>query len=173
MNHQDWLPTFAAAAGNPNIVKELLQGKQMGDKTFKNHLDGYDQTALLTGAGKTAREEVWYFTQSDLAAARIGDYKMVLIEQPEGWFGPSEKVNMPRVYNLRLDPFERMGYQPGQSKTAFGYTIENLWRAVFLQQHVAKLAESAIEYPPLQASASFNLDAVKEQIAAAAAGHGQ
>jgi arylsulfatase len=170
MNHQDWLPTFATAAGNPNIKTELLKGKTLGGKTFKNHLDGYDQTALLTGAGKTAREEVWYFTQTTLAAARIGDYKMVLIEQPEGWFGPTENVNMPRVYNLRLDPFERMGYQPGQSKTAFGYTIQNLWRAVFLQQHVAELAKSAIEYPPLQQSASFNLDAVQEKIKSASQG---
>ena len=98
----DWLPTIAAAAGNPNIVKELLNGKKMGGKTFKNHLDGYDQTELLRNGGKkTARNEVWYFTQSTLAAARIGDYKYVLIEQPEGWFGPSQKVNMPRVYPMR------------------------------------------------------------------------
>jgi arylsulfatase len=170
MSGLDFFPTFVAAAGNPNIKTELLKGKTLGGKTFKNHLDGYDQTALLTGAGKTAREEVWYFTQTTLAAARIGDYKMVLIEQPEGWFGPTENVNMPRVYNLRLDPFERMGYQPGQSKTAFGYTIQNLWRAVFLQQHVAELAKSAIEYPPLQQSASFNLDAVQEKIKSASQG---
>jgi len=90
MSGLDFFPTFVAAAGNPNIKTELLKGKTLGGKTFKNHLDGYDQTALLTGAGKTAREEVWYFTQTTLAAARIGDYKMVLIEQPEGWFGPTE-----------------------------------------------------------------------------------
>jgi arylsulfatase len=63
-----------------------------------------------------------------------------------------------------------MGYQEGQSKTAFGYTIQNLWRAVFLQQHVAKLAKSAIEYPPLQASASFNLDAAQKTIKSAHSG---
>jgi arylsulfatase len=80
---------------------------------------------------------------------------------------------MPRVYNLRLDPFERMGYQPGQSKTAFGYTVQNLWRAVFLQQHVAELAKSAIEYPPLQQSASFNLDAAQKTIKTASQGHSQ
>jgi arylsulfatase len=77
---------------------------------------------------------------------------------------------MPRVYNLRLDPFERMGYQKGQSKFGFRYAAENLWRAVYLQQHVAVLAKSAIEYPPLQQSASFNLDAVKEQIKSAQQG---
>jgi len=164
MSGMDWLPTFATAAGNPNIKKELLKGKKLGGKTFKNHLDGYDQTDMLTKGGKTARNEFWYFTQSELAAARIGDYKYVLVEQPEGWFGPTEKVNMPRVYNLRLDPFERMGYQPGESKFSFDYTVQNLWRAVYLQQQVAKLAKSAIEYPPLQKPASFNIDAVKEKV---------
>jgi arylsulfatase len=173
MSGMDWLPTFAAAAGNPNIKKELLQGKKLGGKTYKNHLDGYDQTNMLTKGGKSARNEIWYFTQSELAAARIGDYKYVLIEQPEGWFGPSQKVNMPRVYNLRLDPFERMGYQQGESQFSFRYAVNNLWRAVFLQQAVAELAKSAIEYPPLQAGASFNLDAVKKKIQEAAAGHGQ
>jgi arylsulfatase len=173
MSAQDWLPTFATAAGNPDIKNQLLKGKKLGGKTFKNHLDGYDQTDMLTKGGKTARNEVWYFTQSTLAAARIGDYKYVLVEQPEGWFGPSQQVNMPRVYNLRLDPFERMGYQKGQSKFGFHYAVTNLWRAVYLQQHVAELAKSAIEYPPLQAGASFNLDAVKKKIQEAAAGHGQ
>jgi arylsulfatase len=74
---------------------------------------------------------------------------------------------------LRLDPFERMGYQKGQSKFGFRYAVTNLWRAVYLQQHVAVLAKSAIDYPPLQKSASFNLDAVREKIQAAAAGQGQ
>jgi arylsulfatase len=143
---------------------------KLGDKTYKVHLDGYNQMDMLTKGGKSARNELWYFTQSTLAAARIGDYKYVLVEQPEGWFGPTVQVNMPRVYNLRLDPFERMGYQKGQSKFGFRYAVENLWRAVYLQQHVAVLAKSAIDYPPLQKAASFNLDAVREKIQEASAG---
>jgi len=175
MSHLDWLPTFAAAAGNPDIGKELLKGKKMGGKKYKVHLDGYDQTDMLTRGGKSARNEVWYFAQSTLGAARVGDYKYVLIDQPRGWFGPTWKINMPLVYNLRLDPFERMSYAPtGDSWMNFEHFAGmNLWRTVFLQEEVAKLAKSAIEYPPMQEAASFNLDAVKKKVQEAAAGHGQ
>jgi arylsulfatase len=175
MSHMDWLPTFATAAGNPDIGKELLKGKKLGGKTYKVHLDGYDQTGMLTKGSKSARNEIWYFAQSTLGAARVDDYKYVLIDQPQGWFGPTNKINMPTVYNLRLDPFERLSYAPtGDSWMNFEHFAGmNLWRAVFLQQAVAKLAKSAIEYPPLQKAASFNLDAVKKQVQAAASGHGQ
>jgi arylsulfatase len=175
MSHMDWLPTFVAAAGNPNIGTELLEGEELGGTTYKVHLDGYDQTDMLTNGGESARNEIWYFAQSELGAARIGDFKYVLIEQPDGWFGPTISINMPVVYNLRLDPFERMSYAPvGDSWMNFeNFAGQNLWRTVFLQKEVAKLATTAIEYPPMQAAASFNLEAVQKKIQAAAAGHGQ
>jgi arylsulfatase len=174
MSGMDWLPTFAAAAGNPNIGKQLLKGKALNNKTYKVHLDGYDQTDMLTKSGKSARNEFWYFAQSTLGAARIGDFKYVLIEQPNGWFGANVDNNMPKMFNLRLDPFERMGYDPHESWMSFEHFFgQNLWRTVFLQQEVAKLAKTAIDFPPMQEAASFNLDAVKKKIQAAAAGHGQ
>ncbi len=71
----DWFPTFVAAAGTPNIVDELKNGKQLGDRTYKVHLDGYNQTDLITGKGPSKRNEIWYFTEGTLSAARIGDYK--------------------------------------------------------------------------------------------------
>jgi hypothetical protein len=84
------------------------------------------------------------------------------------------KNNFPRIHNLRLDPFERMGFDPNESFMSFEHFYgPNFWRFVFMQGDVAELAKSAIEYPPMQASASFNLDAVKKKIAASAAGHGQ
>ncbi len=89
MSGLDWLPTFAAAAGNPNISEELKQGKQLGDRKYKVHLDGYNQLDMLTNNGKSKREEVWYFGESSLGAVRIGDWKYVFIEQPEGWPGTS------------------------------------------------------------------------------------
>jgi arylsulfatase len=172
MSGMDWLPTFAAAAGNPNIKQELLKGKKLGGKKYKVHLDGYDQTDMLTKGGKSARDEFWYFTQSQLAAARIGDFKYVLLDQPDGWLGQTIKLNFPKLYNLRLDPFERMGFGPGESFMSFkDFYGRNFWRFVFLQQEVGKLAKTAIEYPPMQAAASFNLDAVKAQIATARAAH--
>jgi len=174
MSGMDWLPTFVTAAGNPNIKQELLKGKKMGGKTYKVHLDGYDQTDMLTKGGESARQEFWYFTQSVLAAARIDDMKYVLLDQPGGWVGATVKNNFPRIYNLRLDPFERMGFDPNESFMSFEHFYgQNFWRLVFLQQEVAKLAKTAIEYPPMQASASFNLDAVKKKVQEAAAGHGQ
>jgi arylsulfatase len=174
MSGMDWLPTFIAAAGNPNIKQELLKGKTLNGKEYKVHLDGYDQTDMLTKGGESARDEFWYFTQSELAAARIGDFKFVLLEQPDGWLGPTNKVNFPKLYNLRLDPFERLGFGPGESWMSFEhFYAREFWRFVFLQQEVAKLAQTAVEYPPMQASASFNLDAVKKKIAETHSAQGQ
>jgi arylsulfatase len=164
----DWFPTFVAAAGNPNIKEELLKGKTLNGTEYKVHLDGYDQTDMLTNGGESSRNELWYFTQSDLAAARIGDTKFILKYQPDGWLGDTVAVNFPMLYNLRLDPFEKMGYSPNESLFAFGdYYTRNMWRFVHLQDKVGELAQSALDFPPMQAGASFNLDAVKKQVAEA------
>ena len=81
----DWFPTFLAAAGNPGIREELLKGKPLGDRTYKVHLDGYNQTDLLTAHGPSKRREVFYFTESTLGAVRINDYKYRFTDQPNGW----------------------------------------------------------------------------------------
>jgi arylsulfatase A-like enzyme len=172
----DMLPTFVAAAGNPNIGDELLKGKQIGDTTYKVHLDGYDQTAMLTGKGPSNRHEFFYFGESTLGAVRLDDYKYRFIEQPDGWLGGKVHVDAPSITNLRLDPFERMGTPAnGTLDGAQGYFNEwfmyQFWRFVFVQQQVAKLAQTAIEYPPMQKGASFNLDAVKAEIAEAIKQH--
>ncbi|MCX5581520.1 arylsulfatase [Kaistia terrae] len=174
----DWLPTFVAAAGNPNIKTELLKGKVIGDRTYKNYLDGYDQTALLTGKGPSARHEVYYFGESTLGAVRIDDYKYRFIEQPNGWLGAKDHVDAPSITNLRLDPFERLGTPAnGTLDGAQGYFNEwfmyQFWRFVFVQQEVGKLAQTAIEFPPMQKGASFNLDLIKSQIEAARASLGK
>ena len=173
----DWFPTFVAAAGNPNIKEELLKGKQIGDRTYKVHLDSYNQLDLITGKGPSARNEVFYFTESNLAAVRLGDYKYQFILQPGGWLGTKDHPDVPLITNLRIDPFERMGF-PGADGNRGSYNFFNwftyeFWRFVFVQQEVAKLAMTAIEYPPMQKGASFNLDAVKAKIAEAMAHHGQ
>jgi arylsulfatase A-like enzyme len=170
----DWFPTFVAAAGNPNIVEELKKGKQLGDRTFKVHLDGYDQTDLITGKGPSKRNEVFYFTETTLAAVRIGDYKYRFTDQPSGWFGATVKVDWPIITNLRLDPYERTGMTvniQGGSINNYNWFAYQFWRGVFVQQQVAKLAETAIAFPPMQKGASFNLEAVKEQIEKAVAQH--
>ena len=165
----DWFPTFVAAAGNPNIKEELLKGKQMGDRTYKNHLDSYNQLDLITGKGPSARHEVFYFTESNLAAVRIDDFKYRFISQPGGWIGTKEHPDAPVLVNLRLDPFEHASW-PGVgdgnlgSYEYFNWFLYEFWRFVFVQQKVAELAMTAIDYPPMQRGASFNLDAVKAQI---------
>ena len=133
----DWFPTFVAAAGNPNIVDEL-KGKQIGDRTYKVHLDGYDQTDLISGKGPSKRNEIWYFTETTLSALRIGDYKYRFTDQPAGWFGNTVKVDFPILVNVRLDPFERTGLN--QSLFAKDWWAFQFWRFVFVQQEVAKLA---------------------------------
>ena len=105
----DWFPTLVSAAGNPNIVEELKKGKQIGDRTYKVHLDGYDQTDLFTGKGKSKRSEIFYFAETTLGAVRINDFKYRFIDQPQGWLGATVKVDWPILVNLRLDPFERTG----------------------------------------------------------------
>jgi arylsulfatase A-like enzyme len=169
----DWFPTFVTAAGNPNITNELLNGKEMGGRTYKVHLDGYDQTALITGKGPSARHEVLYFTEGTLSAMRIDDYKYRFTDQPGGWLGGTIKVDWPILTNIRLDPFERMNLPNGAngSLAFYNWFAYEFWRFQFVQKEVGKVAQSAIEYPPMQKGASFNLEAVKAQIEKAIAAH--
>jgi len=162
MSGLDWFPTFVAAAGNPNIADELMKGKQLGERTYKVHLDGYNQMDLITGKGPSKRNEIFYFTESTLGAVRIGDYKYRFIDQPGGWLGGTVKVDWPILTNLRLDPLERTGIT-GSMEYANWYMYE-FWRYVYVQQEVEKYGKTFIEFPPMQKGASFNMEAVKEQI---------
>jgi len=165
----DWLPTFLDIAGNPNINDQLLKGVKVGDRTYKNHLDGYNQLAAITGKGESVRHEIYYFGESTLGAVRIDDFKYRFIQQPEGWVGDKTHPDMPILTNLRLDPYERTGWAgDGAAKGSMQYWDwfrYEFWRFVFVQQQVGKLAQTAIDYPPMQRGASFNLDALKAELA--------
>jgi len=172
----DWFPTLVAAAGDPNIVDELKQGKKIGDTKYKVHLDGYNQMDLITGKAPSVRHEVFYFGESTLGAVRIDDFKYRFIDQPGGWLGDKTHPDVPFLTNLRLDPFERTGWPYGAgvgSQQYFDWFKFQFWRFVFVQQQVAKLAMTAIEFPPMQKGASFNLDAVKAKIEEAMRQHQQ
>jgi arylsulfatase A-like enzyme len=166
----DWLPTLAAAAGNPNITQQLLQGVQLGDRRYKNHLDGFNQIDLLTGKGPSARHEIFYFGESQLGAIRIDDFKFQFFQQPWGWPGEKVTTDMPTIVNLRQDPFERTPSLRGESLNNMGggymndFLAREFWRFVLVQQKVAALAQTAVEYPPMQTAASFNLEAVKKRV---------
>lgn len=158
----DWFPTLLAAAGASTIKDELLTGKQIGDKNYRVHLDGYNQLDLITGKGPSKRNEVFYFTEGNLGAVRINDYKYRFTNQPNGWLGATEKVDWPILTNLRLDPFERTGMSG--SMNFYSWYVDQFWRFVFVQHEVAKTAESFVQYPPMQKGASFNMQSIKESI---------
>jgi arylsulfatase A-like enzyme len=166
----DWLPTLAAAAGAPDIKDQLLKGVQLGDRTYKNHLDGYNQMDLLTGKGPSARHELFYFGGPNLGAVRIDDFKYTFFQQPYGWPGEKVTTDMPTIVNIRQDPFERTPSTRGENLNTLGggymndFYAREFWRFVGVQDAVAALAATAVEFPPMQAPASFNLEAVKTRI---------
>jgi len=158
----DWFPTFVAAAGDPNIVDELKDGMKLAGTSYKVHLDGYNQLDLLTGKGPSKRNEIFYFAETTLGAVRIGDYKYRFIDQPGGWLGGTTKPDMPILVNLRLDPFERTGLTG--SLNYYNWFVFQFWRFVFVQQEIAKAAQTFLEFPPMQKGASFNLEALKAEL---------
>jgi arylsulfatase A-like enzyme len=177
MSGLDWFPTLLAAAGNPDITDQLLKGVKLGERTYKNHLDGYNQMAMLCGTGPSARHEFFYFSGPQLGALRVDDFKFQFLQQPYGWPGEKTTTDMPWIVNIRQDPFERTPAIRGESlnDSAGGYVNEfyarEFWRFVNVQQEVAKLAMTAIDYPPMQDPASFNLSAIKAKIEAAIKAH--
>jgi hypothetical protein len=173
----DWLPTLADAAGRPNVTSELLKGVKIGERTYKNHLDGYDQMDLLTGAGPSKRHEIFYFGGPHLGAIRIDDFKFQFFQQPYGWPGEKVTTDMPTIVNIRQDPFERTPSVRGETLNNMGggymneFYAREFWRFVLVQQTVGKLAETAIDYPPMQDPATFNLSAVRAHIEEAMKAH--
>jgi arylsulfatase len=177
MSGLDWLPTFAAVAGNTGITEQLLKGVQIGDRTYKNHLDGFNQLDLLLGKGPSARSEFFYFGGPHLGAVRIGDFKFQFYQQPWGWPGEKVTTDMPTIVNIRQDPFERTPSIRGESLNNLGggymneFYAREFWRFVSVQQTVGKLAMTAVDYPPMQDPATFNLDAIKAKVEAAINAH--
>jgi arylsulfatase A-like enzyme len=166
----DWFPTLVAAAGNPNITDQLLKGVALGGQTYKNHLDGYDQTDLITGKGPSTRHEIFYFSGPQLGALRVDDFKFQFMQQPYGWPGEKIITDMPTPVNIRQDPFERTPtlrgetFNTGSPAYVNDFMAREFWRFVMVQQLVGKLAMTAVDYPPMQDPASFNLSAVKAKI---------
>src|SRR5262249_18731001 len=166
----DWFPTLMAAAGNPNISDQLLKGVKLGDRTYKNHLDGYNQMDLLTGKGPSKRRELFYFGDPALGAARLDNFKFTFFQQPYGGPRVQNRWELPALHNLRQHPHERTQSLRGESLIPQGggyindFFAREFWRCVRVQQYVEKLALTAVDYPPMQDPASFNLDAVKKKI---------
>ena len=164
----DWLPTLTAAAGGPaDLAAQLQQGMDLDGTTYKVHLDGYDQSALLHGTGASARSEIWYFAQAVLGAARIDNFKYYFISQGDGVDAIVGATTTPAwmgMTNLRLDPFERLVNPSLVPASLNDFYAHEFWRAVYVQQQAEVLAKTFVDFPPQQAPASFNIGAVIDQV---------
>jgi arylsulfatase A-like enzyme len=161
-SHEDFVPTLVAAAGEPNVKDKLLTGYQAAGKTFKVHLDGYDQRELLAGNGPGKRNEYFYWTDDGgLAGLRYDRWKLVFMEQrAEGlnvWENPLIPLRFPKLFDLRADPFERAQLDAGDYAK---WRIERAFLLVPAQAYVAQHLKTYIEYPPRQRPGTFALDQV-------------
>jgi arylsulfatase len=166
MSNEDWLPTFLAAAGDPDLKEKLKQGSKAGDKTFKVHLDGYNFMPFFKGEqARGPRQEIFYFDDNaSLNALRINDWK-IHFKIMEGNIASAQlkPLNAPQVINLRQDPFERY---PGESLMYFRWGGDKLWTYVPAQVVVGQFIATFREFPPSQKSGSFSVDQVLEQLQA-------
>lgn len=169
MHHMDWLPTYMAAAGNPDIKAQLLEGGvQAIGREYNVHLDGYNFLPHLTGNEETGpRNEIFYFSdEGDLTALRFQDWKLMFMEQKayttlRAWIEPWTELRVPLIFNLRRDPYER-AYRT--SNSYYDWLIDRVYFLVPAQQYVAQFLGTFEEFPPRQKAASFSLSKVMEKM---------
>jgi arylsulfatase len=168
VHHMDWLPTFLAAAGDPDIKDQLLEGYEANGRDFKVHLDGYNILPMLTGeTAKSPRHEIFYFSDDgDLTALRYDDWKLIFMEQKaQGtfrvWMEPFVPLRVPLIENLRRDPYERATLT---SNTYYDWLLDRAFLLVPAQTYVANFLATFKDYPPRQKAASFSLDQVMEKM---------
>jgi arylsulfatase len=168
VSHLDWSPTLLAAAGAPDVKEKLLKGYKAGKKTYKVHLDGYNQLPYLTGqVPKSPREEFFYFSDDgDLTGLRYDNWKVVFAQQREPgtlalWGEPFVKTRIPWLYNLRTDPYEKASIT---SNTYWDWYINHVFLLTPAQKYVGAYLSTFKEFPPRQKAASFSIDQVLEQL---------
>jgi arylsulfatase A-like enzyme len=171
MTHQEWLPTLLAAAGEPDIVEKLKAGHQSGDKHFKVHVDGYNALDYVSGETDESPRDWFFYTNDDglIVAIRLQDWKVVFYEQrAKGmavWSDPFVKLRMPKLFNLRRDPFERADEN---SNSYWDWVMEHLFVLYPATALAAEQIQTFLEFPPRQDPASFNLDSVMKAVTDAA-----
>jgi len=162
VSHEDWVPTFVAAAGEPKVAERLLSGYEADGKTFKVHLDGYDQRDVLAGTGPDKRKEYFYWTDDgSLAALRYDRWKLLFMEQRshglDVWQDPLVTLRLPKIFDLRADPFEMAQADAGDYEK---WRVERTYLLVPAQAFVAQHLATYKEFPPRQKPGSFSLDDV-------------
>jgi arylsulfatase len=166
VSHEDMLPTFLAAAGDATAKEDLKKGRSVGGTNYKVHIDGYDLGPALKGQSAWPRKEFIYWTDDgSVAALRYDQWKMVFLEQRhhgfDVWQEPFVKLRLPKLFNLRSDPFERADHE------GMGYATWRIDRVFLLAPagaYVAQWLQSFREFPPRQKPGSFNLDHVMEEV---------
>jgi arylsulfatase A-like enzyme len=167
VSHEDWLPTFAAAAGDPRIKDKLLTGVGLNGRSYKNYIDGYNQLDYLSGKAKESPRKEFMYVNDDgqVVALRYDAWKAVFLENRGQAFGvwrePFTELRVPLLFNLRRDPFERAQHN---ANTYNDWFLERAFVLVPLQGLAARFLETMKDYPPSQSPGSFNLSAVEERI---------
>jgi arylsulfatase len=177
VQHHDWLPTFLAMAGDPDIIEKLKKGGYTAiGRQFKNHIDGYNLVPYLTGESKESPRQLFmYFSDDgDVLGMRYDNWKMVFMEQRcqgtlQVWADPFVPLRLPKMFNLRTDPFERADIT---SNTYWEWVIENVFMVYPAQAIAAQFLATFKDFPPAQKAATFTLDQALEKMTAAATGGG-
>jgi arylsulfatase len=174
IQHHDWLPTFLAAAGEPNIVEKCKQGHRAAGKTFKVHIDGYNLLPYLTGKEKKSPRQgfVYFDDDGNLVALRAGNFKLVFMEQRcqgtlQIWAEPFTVLRLPKVFNLRTDPFERADLT---SNSYWDWFLNHIPNMMLGEAVIQPFIESFKDFPPRQKPGSFTLDDALEKIAQVSSG---
>jgi arylsulfatase len=168
IQHHDWLPTFLAAAGDPDIVEKLKGGLDVGGTTFKVHIDGYNMLPYLTGeVAESPRVGMVYFSDDgDVLALRFDNWKVVFMEQRvqgtlQIWAEPFTVLRVPKLFNLRTDPFERADIT---SNTYYDWLFDNDYLVFASQIIITEFLATFREFPPRQRAASFTIDQAVEKL---------
>ena len=167
VSHEDWLPTFAAFAGNPDVKEQLKKGVELNGRRYRNYIDGYDLSDYLTGeTDESPRREFWYVSdEGQVVAARYDDWKVVFLENRGQAFGvwrePFVELRTPLLFNLRRDPFEKSQHN---SNTYDDWFLDRAFVLVPIQSLAAQFLQTMQDFPPSQTPGSFNLSAIEEKL---------
>ncbi|SMP78730.1 arylsulfatase [Neorhodopirellula lusitana] len=173
VSHEDWLPTFAAAGGNPNIVAQLKKGVELNGRPYKNFLDGANQLDYISGKSKESPRKQFMYVNDDgqIVAMRYEDWKAVFLENRgqafEVWREPFTELRVPLLFNLRRDPFEKSQHN---SNTYNDWFLDRVYILGPMQRVAGSFLMTMKEYPPSQSPGSFNLEGIQKKIEASMGG---
>ncbi len=173
VSHEDWLPTFAAAAGNPNIVEQLKKGVELNGRSYKNYLDGANQLDYVSGKTDVSPRKSFMYVNDDgqIVAMRYEDWKAVFLENRgqafEVWREPFTELRVPLLFNLRRDPYEKAQHN---SNTYNDWFLDRVYILAPMQRVAGQFLMTMKDYPPSQTPGSFNLEGIQKKIEATMGG---